>query len=34
VSSCPTSGVEDGTMTEAHDGIGKLMSAVSDIAPG
>lgn len=34
VTSSPTYGVEEGSMTEAHDGIRKLMSAVSNISPG
>jgi hypothetical protein len=34
VTSSPTCGVEDGVMTEAHDGIGNLMAAVSGISPG
>jgi hypothetical protein len=34
VTSSPTCGVEDGDMTEAHDGIGKLMAALSGISPG
>lgn len=34
VTSSPTCGVEDGDMTEAHDGIGKLVAALSGISPG
>lgn len=34
VTSSPTCGVEDGDTTEAHDGIGKLVAALSGISPG
>jgi len=34
VTSSPTCGVADGATTEAHDGIGKLLAALSGVSPG
>lgn len=34
LASSPTCGIEDGAMTEAHDGIGKLIAAFTGISPG
>lgn len=34
VTSSPTCGVADGATTEEHDGIGKLLAALSGVSPG